>query len=295
MSVPRWIRPAAPVGVAVMGLAVVVAVAATWLPLRVVVIRTTDGAGAAFASRSDLLLVAVAVAVVILIAYLVSAAALAWTPARHLLVPRASYWKHETRRRELRRRLASHLARGTAAGLWFVAALIVVAFVGQFGGAVATWWIPLAVSVVYVVGMLVWLTWVLTGGFAPPRRSAQTGTAAARSTPARASGGAAQGAPRRSPPRDGPTRDAPTRDAPARAAQPRPAHPRAAQPRPAQPRAVGGKTASPVGRTSPRAGERRGPDEAGASKSPPRPYQPSPRTQPRTRPEPPQRGPSPRD
>ena len=290
MSVPRWIRPAAPVGVAVMGLAVVVAVAATWLPLRVVVIRTTDGAGAAFASRSDLLLVAVAVAVVILIAYLVSAAALAWTPARHLLVPRASYWKHETRRRELRRRLASYLARGTAAGLWFVAALIVVALVGQSGGPGATWWIPLAVSLVYVVGMLVWLSWVLTGGFAPPRRSAQTGTAAAGSTTARAPGGAVQGASRRSPPRDGPPRDAPARAAQARAAQPRPA-----QPGPDQPRAVGGRAASPVGRTSPQPGEHRRPGEAGPSKSPPRPYQPSPRPQPRTRPEPPQRGHSPRD
>jgi hypothetical protein len=167
VSVPRWIRPAAPVGAAVAGLAATAVIASWWLPARVTIVRSPDGGGAAFASRDDLLLVSTAVAVVLVVAYLVSAAALAWTPARHLLVPRAAYWKHPTRRRELRRRLAVHLARGTAAALWFVAALILVALVGQRGGPVGSWWIPLGVSIIYVVGMLVWLTWVLTAGFAP--------------------------------------------------------------------------------------------------------------------------------
>lgn len=257
MSILGWLRPAAPMGAAVVVLAGVLGAGGLLLPSRVTLVHTVDGAGAVFASRSDLLLVTTVLALVIVVAYLVSAAALAWTPVRHLWVPRPAYWKTPARRRELRRRLAAYLARGTAAGLLLLAALVVVALIAQDGGPGALWWIPLAVSLVYVVAMIVWLVWVVTAGFAPDR------TAEAASSTSAARGGARTGASPGRPAPDLPTPRGgdtwPASDAAARAA----ARPRTGATAPAPPSARP-TAAKPVGTGD------------GASKGPPRPYQPRP-------------------
>ena len=240
MSAPRWIRPAAPVGVAVAGLVVVIVAASSLLPERVTIIRSPGGGGAAFASRDDLLLVTAATVLALVVVYLLSAAALAWTPVRHLLVPRGTHWKHASRRRELRRRLAVYLARSTAAALWFVAALVVVALLGQDGGIAGSWWIPLALSIVYVVGMLVWFTWVLTAGFTPPRsteRRVPTERSSSRDEPRGPRGVVATSAP-----------GAGSREV------------------------AGGAGRTPAPRPAPRPGEASSPP----TKGPPRPYQPRP-------------------
>ena len=258
MSILGWLRPAAPMGVAVVVLAGVLGAGGLLLPSRVTLVHTTDGAGAVFASRSDLLLVTTVLALVIVVAYLVSAAALAWTPVRHLWVPRPAYWKTPARRRELRRRLATYLARGTAAGLLLLAALVVVALIAQDGGPGALWWIPLAVSLGYVVAMIVWLVWVVTAGFAPDRAVEAASPISAARDGARTGAMPGRPAPDRSSPRGGDTWTAGD-DAGRAAATPRTGAATAPAPPSARPTA-----AKPGG-----SGDR-------ASTSPPRPYQPRP-------------------
>jgi hypothetical protein len=229
-------------------------------PERVTVVHLRDGATALAASRSDLVLIASSLLVGIVLAWLVTAAALAWTPVRHLLVPHAEHWKSAPRRRELRLRLARWAARGFATAVWFVTTLVVLAVGGQGDGPLAAWWLPLLVSGLYVLMIVGGFAWALGLGFAVDGDAAPT--AASRS---RTAGDA-----------DAPVAAARSVATPARTATP----PRAASPAPAPARAAPGPRATtpvpprgtPARRPTP--GRAGGGDPEG--KGPPRPYQPRP-------------------
>ena len=79
-------------------------VASRLLPRRVVLVHLSETGGTAFAaSRSDLGLLGLLLVVGIVLVWLVAAAFLAVTPARHLLVPHAAFWKQPANRAEIRR------------------------------------------------------------------------------------------------------------------------------------------------------------------------------------------------
>lgn len=188
MTVPPLLRAAAPMGLALAAAVLVLVTASQLLPDRVAVVHLRDGATGLAASRSDLVLIASSVLVGLVLAWLLTAAALAWTPARHLLVPHAAHWKAAPRRRELRLRLARWAARAFAAAVWFVSALVVLAIAGQSGGPLSAWWLPLVVSGLYVLVVLGGFAWALGLGFRPDESAAPTPSAA--TVPAR-SGAAA--------------------------------------------------------------------------------------------------------
>ncbi|WP_209561272.1 hypothetical protein [Frigoribacterium sp. PvP032] len=258
MTVPPLLRAAAPMGLALAAAALVLVTASQLLPDRVTVVHLRDGATGLAASRSDLVLIASSLLVGLVLAWLVTAAALAWTPVRHLLVPHAEHWKAQPHRRELRLRLARWAARAFATAVWFVTALVVLAIGGQGDGPLATWWLPLLVSGLYVLTVVGGFAWALGLGFAvdgdvAPTAAARSGAAGdaegpaavARPavTPARATTPARAGTatPARAAPGPRATTPVPSRGAPAR--------------RPTTSRATGGD-----------------PD----GKGPPRPYQPRP-------------------
>ncbi|WP_148061492.1 hypothetical protein [Frigoribacterium sp. PhB160] len=279
MTVPPLLRAAAPVGLALAGVAVTLAVSSRALPERVTMVHLQDGGGTAFAaSRDDLLLVGGLVVVLVVLAYLVSAAALAWTPVRHLLVPHPEFWKQTGHRRELRLRLARWLAVGVAVALWSLAALYVLTMLAQGDGPLSAWWIPAALSGVVVLVQLVGLAWVVAAGFRPETaRPASSRPAADRAaTPGRARADAA-GPPARTPA----TRTPPARTPPARTA------PGAAAPRSGTAGAGSARTGTGTGTarsgTARPGAARTGTARPGAAdptdekKGPPRPYQPRPR------------------
>ena len=267
MTVPPTIRAAAPAGLALAGAGVALLVSWWALPDRVGLVHEPETGAVAFAaSRVDLVLVVGLLLVGTLVAYLVCAAFLAWTPARHVLVPHAEHWKAAGRRPEMRRRLAAWLARGFAVAWWSVALELVVTMLAQRGGALATWWLPAAVSGLTVLLLLGGLVVAFTAGFTPDARPAAAAAASApASAPARASaptraggrGSVADATPassRPSRPGGAPAAPAPT----SRAAGPasttargagaapaagvdRPGPPRPYQPRPRAPRAPGSR------------------------------------------------------
>ena len=253
MTVPPLLRAAAPMGLALAAAALVLVTASQLLPERVAVVHLRDGATALAASRSDLVLIASSMLVGLVLAWLVTAAAFAWTPARHLLVPHAEHWKAEPRRRELRLLLARWAARAFAAAVWFVTSLVVLAIAGQGGGPLAAWWLPLLVSGLYVLTIMAGFAWALVLGFAvdgdvpdadaaPPAASRpRAATAAPSVTPAPARASTAPG-PRATappPPRGAPARRPTTRrpagDDPDGKGPPRPYQPRPTRPTPGGP------------------------------------------------------------
>ena len=188
MTVPPLLRAAAPMGIALAAAALVLVTASQLLPDRVAVVHLRDGATGLAASRSDLVLIASSVLVGLVLAWLLTAAALAWTPARHLLVPHAEHWKAQPHRRELRLRLARWAARAFAAAVWFVTALVVLAIAGQSGGPLSAWWLPLVVSGLYVLVVLGGFAWAFGLGFRPdesagPTVPARSGAAASAASP----------------------------------------------------------------------------------------------------------------
>ncbi|TWX37231.1 hypothetical protein ES689_11230 [Frigoribacterium sp. ACAM 257] len=262
MTVPPLLRAAVPVGIALAAAALVLVTASQLLPDRVTVVHLREGGTALAASRSDLVLIASVLLVGLVLAWLLTAAALAWTPVRHLLVPHAEHWKAAPRRRELRLRLARWTARAFAAGVWFVTALVVLAIAGQGDGPLSAWWLPLLVSGLYVLVVLGGFAWAFGVGFrveatsptaAPAARQVADGTSVSR-RPAPAPDGspaARGGAP-----------------APRPAPSTRPGAASAAGPRTAAPPASGVPGRRPATRR-PAGGD---PDRTG----PPRPYQPRP-------------------
>jgi hypothetical protein len=264
VTVPPLLRAAAPVGLALAAAALVLVTASQLLPDRVTVVHLRDGATALAASRSDLVLIASSLLAGLVLAWLVTAAALAWTPARHLLVPHPEHWKAAPNRRELRLRLARWAARAFATAVWYVTALVLVALAGQGDGPLSAWWLPLLVSGAYVLVVVGGFAWAFGLGFAvdddAPRAAAAPGASARGSSGERAASAAPQTA---------------------RAARPAATTPAVASARPPRPGTVAGTGTGP--RTpSPRAAPGRrpatgrgagsGPDEKG----PPRPYQPRP-------------------
>jgi hypothetical protein len=256
MNLVARLRPAVPVAVALAGVLVGLAVASRLLPRRVVLVHLSETGGAAFAaSRSDLILLGLLLVVGIVLVWLVAAFFLAVTPARHLLVPHAAFWKRPANRVEMRRRYARYLAVATSASLWFVAALFVLATVSQ-EGPLAVWWLPAVISAAYVLFVLVGLVWVFTAGFTPT-----SSTVTEAKAPARTSDAAA------------PTAGRPSTAA---ATSGRRATP-GARPSPGaeRPAAVG----SPSGTGPRRASDRAAPPSGdGSRQGPPRPYQPRPRS-----------------
>ncbi|WP_200931992.1 hypothetical protein, partial [Frigoribacterium sp. Leaf164] len=190
MTVPPTIRAAAPAGLALAVAGVALLVSWWALPDRVGLVHEPETGAVAFAaSRVDLVLVVGLLLVGTLVAYLVCAAFLAWTPARHVLVPHAEHWKAAGRRPEMRRRLGAWLARGFAVAWWSIALELVVTMLAQRGGALATWWLPAAVSGLTVLLLLGGLVVAFTAGFTPDARPAAAATSAARaSAPTRAGG-----------------------------------------------------------------------------------------------------------
>jgi len=262
VTVPPTIRAAAPAGLALAVAGVALLVSWSALPDRVALVHEPETGAVAFAaSRVDLVLVVGVLLVGTLVAYLVCAAFLAWTPARHLLVPHAEHWKAPGRRPELRRRLAVWLARGFAVAWWSVAVELVVTMLAQRGGALATWWLPAAVSGLTVLLLLGGLVVAFTVGFAPDARPAPVRPGREARAAAALPAGAA-----------GPGRQAGRGSA----ADSTTASPRSSRPgdapgtRAAQPRAGGPASSAPP---RPGAAPAAGADRPG----PPRPYQPRPR------------------
>jgi hypothetical protein len=260
MNLVARLRPAVPVAVALVGVLVTLAVASRVLPGRVVMVHLSETGGSAFAaSRGDLVLLGAVLVVGIVVTWLISALFLAVTPVRHVLVPHAAFWKAPTNRVEMRRRYQRYLAVATAASLWFVATLFVLAMVSQ-SGPLAAWWLPAAVSAAFVLFVLGGLVWVFTAGFTPTPAGAAARTAASdQEAPAasRASASVVET------PRSGPSAVRPPRASPRPAAEtPRTrTAPPAPSPRPGR---APGRPETPTG-DSPRTG-------------PPRPYQPRPRS-----------------
>jgi len=252
MNLVARLRPALPVAVALAGVLAALAVASRLLPRRVVLVHLSETGGTAFAaSRSDLGLLGLLLVVGIVLVWLVAAAFLAVTPARHLLVPHAAFWKQPANRAEMRRRYARYLAVATSASLWFVAVLFVLAIVSQ-EGPLAVWWLPAVISTAYVLFVLVGLVWVPTAGFTPTSSAGATAQA-----PARTSGGTATTPGPRSRPGPGTTPGA---------------RPASGASRPA--------AVPPVASTTPRRGPGGAapPSSDGPRQGPPRPYQPRPRS-----------------
>ncbi|GAB2968036.1 hypothetical protein [Frigoribacterium salinisoli] len=152
------------------------------LPRRVVLVQLAESGGSGLAaSRSDLLLVAGLVVVGLAIAWVVAAAAVLLTPARHVWVPHAAHWKVPSRRPVLRARLLHHVSLGVAVVWWSLALQLVATVLAQRGGPLAAWWVPAAISAVTVLvlvggGLLLLTRWT------PPARSAADPVA--RRTPA---------------------------------------------------------------------------------------------------------------
>ncbi|MBD8610662.1 hypothetical protein IFT77_09205 [Frigoribacterium sp. CFBP 13729] len=266
MTVPPLLRTAAPMGLALAAAALVLVTAMQLLPERVAVVHLRDGATGLAASRSDLVLIASSLLVGLVLAWLVTAAALAWTPARHLLVPHAAHWKAAPRRRELRLRLARWAARAFAAAVWFVTALVVLAIAGQGGGPLSAWWLPLVVSGLYVLVVLGGFAWAFGLGFRPDESAGPTASAAAARSGAAASAASPTPAPARR--ADPASRPAAPADRPgARAGLGSVAGPAAA------PRATRPPPSTVPGRR-PTTGRPAGGEPDG--KGPPRPYQPRP-------------------
>jgi len=265
VTVPPLLRAAAPVGLALAAAALVVVTASQLLPGRVTVVHLRDGATALAASRSDLVLIASALLVGLVVAWLLTAAALAWTPVRHLLVPHPEHWKAAPNRRELRLRLARWTARAFAAAVWYVTALVVVALAGQGDAPLSAWWLPLLVSGAYVLVVVGGFAWAFGLGFAVDDGSPRAASAAPGAS-ARASSGvsAAPAAPRSTPA--------------ARPAAIPPAVAGARPPRPATGVRTGTGPRAPSPRTAPgrRPATGRGAGGDPDEKGPPRPYQPRP-------------------
>ena len=264
MTVPPLLRAAAPMGIALAAAALVLVTASQLLPDRVTVVHLRDGATGLAASRSDLVLIASSLLVGLVLAWLLTAALLAWTPARHLLVPHAQHWKTLPRRRELRLRLARWAARAFAAATWFVTVLVVLAIAGQDGGPLAAWWLPLLVSGLYVLVVLGGFAWTLALGFRPDTAAEPAASSSRR-------GGAGAPTTPRPSPAPAPDRALASRSV-VPAGRPEPA------PRPGQGPVGGPRTTapSPSGATGRRPSTRRPAGGDPDGKGPPRPNQPRP-------------------
>lgn len=145
-------------------------VASKTLPLHTIVVWQGPGQKALAASRSDFEVGVLVAAAVVLVAYLVAAVLMAIVPTRHVLVPHAAYWKTTEHRREMRRRYAVYLGRAFCFVYFFIAIEMVVAIVSQHNRALEEPWLPQAVSIAFIVLLLVYAVWVFADGFSVPAR-----------------------------------------------------------------------------------------------------------------------------
>lgn len=170
-GVAWWLAPVRPLLIGLVALAVVMIVAARILPLHIVLVWAKAGRQGLAASRSDLEIIVAIVAAGVIVVWVVAGLFLSLVPLRHLLVPNAAYWKSSGHGGEMRRRYATYLSRAIGFTYWFIAAEIVVAMVSQHNGLLETPWLPVAVSLLFVVILLVFAVWVFADGFRPPQRA----------------------------------------------------------------------------------------------------------------------------
>jgi hypothetical protein len=145
-------------------------IASRTLPLHTILIWSSSGRQGLAASRSDLQITALVAALIVLVVWLVAAALMAIIPARHVLVPHAAFWKSggKDRVREMRHRLGVYLSRAIGFTFWFLAAEVMVAVVSQTNGLLESPWLPVVVSLLYIIALLVFAVWVFADGFQPP-------------------------------------------------------------------------------------------------------------------------------
>ncbi|ROQ38384.1 hypothetical protein EDF46_2019 [Frondihabitans sp. PhB188] len=157
--------------------AVVVAllVASRQLPAHTILIWSSAGKKGLAASRSDLEIVVVITSLIVIGIWVVASAALAFMPARHILVPHAVYWKGggRDRTRDMRHRFAIYVSRAIGITFWFLAAEVVAALVSQKNGLLESPWLPVIISILYIIALLVFAVWAFADGFQPPSRAAQ--------------------------------------------------------------------------------------------------------------------------
>lgn len=173
-SIPRgaawWLSPLRPLLIGMAALAVAVIVASRVLPTHTIVIWAAVGQRALAVSRSDFQIVVLVVSLIVFAVWVVAGLFLTVMPLRHVLVPNAAYWKAQGHGREMRHRYATYLSRAIGITYWFIAVLVVVAMVSQRDGLLELPWLPVVVSLLYVVILLIFAVWVFADGFRPPPR-----------------------------------------------------------------------------------------------------------------------------
>jgi hypothetical protein len=157
------------------GLALAALIASKTLPLHTIVIWASAGKANLAVSRSDFEIVVLIVGLILFAVWIVAGLFFTLVPVRHILVPNPLYWKTADRGREMKRRYATYLSRAIGFTYWFVAAEVLVATVSQGNSVLEVPWLPVVVSLLFVVILLVFAVWVFADGFRPPQRPARPG------------------------------------------------------------------------------------------------------------------------
>lgn len=169
-----WLTPLRPGLIGLVALVVAVIVASRVLPAHSILIWASAGKQGLAASRSDLEITATIAGLIVLGAWILGSLAFAVTPAQHMLVPHAAYWKSGGRERvrEMKHRYFIYLSRAIGITFWFLAAEVMVAVVSQKNGLLESPWLPVVVSALYIIGLLVFAVWVFADGFQPAEAKA---------------------------------------------------------------------------------------------------------------------------
>lgn len=151
-------------------LALAALIASKTLPTHTVVIWSAVGKRGLAASRSDFEIGVLIVGLVVFGIWVIAGLFLTVMPLRHVLVPHAAFWKSAGNGAEMRHRYATYLSRAIGITYGFLAAEVVVAIVSQKNGLLEIPWLPVIVSLLYIVILLVFAVWVFADGFRPPQR-----------------------------------------------------------------------------------------------------------------------------
>lgn len=169
-GVAWWLTPLRPLVIGMAALGLVLLIAAKTLPLHTVVVWSSAGKSSLAASRSDLEIVVLISALGVFVLWIVAGLFFTVMPVRHVLVPNAAYWKSNGHGREMKHRYATYLSRAIGFTYWFIAAEVVVAIVSQHNTVLEIPWLPVIVSLLFIVILLVFSVWVFADGFRPPQR-----------------------------------------------------------------------------------------------------------------------------
>ncbi|BDZ49897.1 hypothetical protein GCM10025867_21380 [Frondihabitans sucicola] len=171
-GVAWWLSPLRPLLIGMAALAVATLVASKTLPVHTVVIWAAAGKRGLAASRSDFEVGVIIIGLVVFGVWVIAGLFLTVMPLRHVLVPHAVYWKAAGHGSEMRHRYATYLSRAIGFTYWFIAVEVVVAVVSQKNGSLEVPWLPVVVSLLFIVILLVFAVWVFADGFRPPPRPA---------------------------------------------------------------------------------------------------------------------------